>query len=331
VKLEAALRDAAKGKFAPVYLLMGNEIFFRDKFRKEVVALFLKDSGGELVDHDLSEIPVRDALDDAATLGLFSPLRVVWLRNAEAILPKREGAASSKHSPEAIAAYVARPNPQCMVVFESRLDEKDKATRLEKILAGCTVVNLEQPSVGESAKYLIDDAAKAGFALDQRVASELVESSGSDLGRSRMELQKLMAYCAGRAKITIEDVRALVPAEPVFIIWELGDSIGRRDAASALERLEALFRQGHSAIPTLGLISSHMRRLVRAKAGTSQWTPPEVKAQAAKIPMKDLVRALDRLHQADLELRSSPPDDRLVLERLILDLSGHVAGNGRRT
>lgn len=329
MKLEAVLRDAAKGKFAPVYLLLGSEVFFRDKFRKEMSTLFLKDSG-ELVDHDLAEIPVRDALDDAATLGLFSPSRIVWLRNAEAILPKREGAASSKHSPEAMAGYIARPNLQSVVVFEARVDEKDKATRLEKLLAGCVVVNLDQPTVGESAKYLTDEATAAGFSIDTRAATVLVESSGNELGRARMELQKLMAFCAGRTKITMDDVRALVPPEPVFIIWELGDSIGRRDAAGALERLEALMRQGHSAIPTLGLISNHMRRLLRAKAGTQQWTSPEVRAQAQKIPMKDLVRALDRLHEADLELRSSPPDDRVVLERLILDLARSTTGHGRR-
>src|SRR5439155_25759689 len=152
MKLDAFLRDAAKGKFAPVYLLMGSEVFFRDKFREAVIKFFLKNSGGELMDHDLGEIPVRDALDDAANLGLFAPLRIVWLRNAEAILPRREGASSGRHSPEAVAAYVARPNPQCLVVFESRLDEKDKANRLEKMLTGCTVVELERPGVMESAK-----------------------------------------------------------------------------------------------------------------------------------------------------------------------------------
>ncbi len=322
MKLDSVLRDAAKGKFAPVYLLTGSEVFFRDKFRDQVPKLFLKDSGGEVRDHDLGEVPVRDALDDAANLGLFASLRVVWLRNAEAILPKREGATSSKHSAEAVAGYCAHPNPRCMVVFESRSDEKDKATRLEKMMPGVTVVEIERPSIGESAKHLSDDATKAGFAFDPRAASELVESTGGDLGRARMELQKIMSYAAGRGKITLDDVRALVPAEPVYIIWELGDSIGRRDAAAALERLAALFREGHSAIPTLGLISGHIRRLVRAKAGTTQWVSPEVKKQAAKIPMKDLMRALDRLHQADLELRSSPPDDRIVLERLILDLAG---------
>jgi len=134
-----------------------------------------------------------------------------------------------------------------------------------------------------------------------------------------------MAYAAGRSAIGVGDVRALVPAEPVFIVWELGDSIGRRDTGAALERLEALFREGHSAIPTLGLIASHMRRLVRAKAGSAGWIPPEVKKQAEKIPMKQLMRALDRLHQADFELRSSPPDDRIVLERLIMDLASSKA------
>jgi DNA polymerase III subunit delta len=325
MKLDAFLRDAAKGKFAPVYLLTGSEVFFRDKFREALVKFFLKESG-ELVDHDLGEVPVRDALDDAATLGLFSPLRAVWLRNADAILPRREGSSSGKHSPEAVTAYVARPNSQCVVVFESRIDDKDKATRLEKMLTApdgqkCVVVELERPATAESAKYLVEDARRAGVSFDQRAALELVESTGGDLGRARMELQKVLTYAAGRTTIGVEEVRALVPAEPVFIIWELGDSIGRRDSAGALERLQALFREGHSAIPTLGLIASHVRRMVRAKAGSQQWMPPEVKKQAEKIPMKDLLKALERLHQADMELRSSPPDDRLVLERLVLDLA----------
>ncbi len=42
---------------------------------------------------------------------------------------------------------------------------------------------------------------------------------------------------------------------------------------------------------------------------------------AADFRLPGLLQALDRLHQADLELRSSPPDERLVLERLIFDLA----------
>lgn len=332
--VDAFLRQVQKGQFAPVYLLAGSEVFFRDKVREAVIEFFLGGRAEDLVEHDLAEVAVRDALDDAATLGLFASRRVVWLRNAEAILPRRvaraaaaeendtERATAGRHSLETISAYLKRPNPQTVVVFEARLDEKEKISRLEKILEGCQKVELERPPAPDAARHLSEEARRAGYSLDGQAALELVESAGSNLARARTELDKLMAYAGARRTITLEDVRALVPAEPTYIVWELGDAIGRRDAAGALERLAALLRVGHKPLPILGLIASHIRKLLRAKSGTSQWLPPEVRRQAQKIPMADLVKALERLFQADLELRSSPPDDQLVLERLVLDLAG---------
>jgi DNA polymerase-3 subunit delta len=321
MQLDAFLRGAAKGQMAPVYLLAGTELFFRDKFREAVVKFFLEEAG-EVVDHDLAETPVRDTLDDAANLGLFALRRVVWLRNAETLLPRREGAASAgKHSLEAVTAYLKRPSPQSLVVFEARTGEKEKISRLEKILEGAALVELAPPAPGDAARYLVEEAKRAGYQMEQSVAMEMVESTGGELARACVELQKLMSYAGERKSLGVEDVRALVPSEPVFIIWELGGAIGRRDPAGALERLQAMMRDGHKALPTLGLVANHMRKLLRAKAGAKQWLPDEVRRQAQKIPLPHLVRALQRLHEADLELRSSPPDERLVLERLILDLA----------
>ncbi len=321
MQIDGFLKSAAKGQFDPVYLLAGTELFFRDKFRQALVKFFLGGPDGEVAEHDLLETPVRDALDDAANLSLFAPRRVVWLRNADAILPKREGQTSSRHSPEAVSAYLARPNEQTVVVFEARLDEKEKIARMEKALPGAVKIELERPAVEDSARYLAEEARRGGYEMDTRTAAELVESTGGDLARACKELEKLMAYAGDRQTVTTEDVREMVTAEPAFIIWELGDSIGRRDRRAALERLEAMLRDGRSAMPILGLIASHMRRLLRAKAGSRQWFPDEVRRQAQKTSLPILLRALDRLHQADLELRSSPPDERLVLERLIFDLA----------
>jgi DNA polymerase-3 subunit delta len=207
------------------------------------------------------------------------------------------------------------------VVFEARLDDKEKIGRLEKMLPGAVKVELERPAPEDAARYLTEEAKRNEYTLDHRAAAELVESTGGDLARARMELDKLMAYAGRRLTVTVEDVREMVAAEPAFIIWELGESIGRRDPRAALERLEAMLRGGHNALPILGLIASHMRRLLRAKAGSRQWFPDEVRRQAQKASLPVLLKALDRLHQADLELRSSPPDERLVLERLIFDLA----------
>ncbi len=229
--------------------------------------------------------------------------------------------AAGRHSLEALSAYLARPNPQALVVFEARLEGREKIERLEKILAGCQKVDLERASAGDAARYLIAEAKRGGCSLDSRAAQELVEATGGDLARARTELEKLMTYAAARQAISADDVRALVSAEPTYIVWELGDSIGRRDAPAALERLQALLRDGHRPLQALGLIASHIRKLLHAKAGAAHWLAPEVRRQAQKIPMRELLRAQERIFQADVELRSSPPDDRLVLERLILDLT----------
>ncbi len=325
---DAFLRAVAKNEFAPAYLLAGAELFFRDKAREALVKFYLDGRPEDLVERDLAEVAVRDALDDAATPGLFAPRRVVWLRNADALLARRgptseeTALTSGRHSPEAITAYLGRPNPEAIVVFEARTDDKERIARLEKLLAGSAKVELGRAAAPEAVRYLIEEAGRAGFTLDRGAAAELVEATGDDLARARTELEKLMAYAAGRGAITAEDVRELVPAEPAYIIWELGDSIGRGDVPGALERLGALLRDGHKPLAILGLIASHIRKLLRAKAGGSEWLPQEIRRQAQKIPQVQLLAALDRLFRADVELRSSPPDERLVLERLVLDLTG---------
>ncbi len=321
MQVEALLAAAARGQFAPAYLLAGSELFFRDKAREALVKFFLDGRPEGLAEHDLAEIPLRDALDDAATLGLFEPRRVVWLRNADALVARR-----ADPGPTLLSAYLERPNPQAVVVFEARLDDREKIDRLEKMLPGCQRVDLERAPAAQAARYLAEEATRAGFVLEPVAARELVEATGGDLARASVELEKLMAYAGLRRAISARDVREVVPSEPVYIIWELGDSIGRRDGPGALERLAALLRGGHKPLPILGLIAGHVRKLLRAKSGTAQWLPREVQRQAQKFSLPELRQAQERIFQSDLELRSSPPDERLVLEKLVLDLAGKEGG-----
>src|SRR5438876_9308470 len=129
LQISSFFQEAAKDKFAPGYLLAGSELYFRDRIREALVKFFLQGRRDEIVEHELAETPVRDALDDAATLGLFAGRRVVWLRSAESLLARRRAAGddeddeapqtAGRHSAEAIAAYFERPQPASVVVFEA--------------------------------------------------------------------------------------------------------------------------------------------------------------------------------------------------------------------
>ena len=350
------LKGAAGGKFSPGYLLVGNELLFRDRVREALRKFFLEDPdgepGGELVEHDLAQVPVRAALDDATSLGLFASRRLLWLRNAEALLAKRkqyrrplraeapaaglpeegeeetsdEPATAARHSVAAIADYFARPLEASVVVFEATsldLGDRDavrKAERLEKLLP-VPSLRLERPSIGRAARYLIEEARRNGFVLEQDTARELAEACTRDLARAVLELEKLMLYAAGSSRISSAQVQAVVPAESSFTLWEISGAIGERDVAGALRLVQVMLRRNTSPLLVAALIAGHVRKLLKCKEGSREWVHPKVREQARKFTVTELTGALEKLFEADVALRSSPPEERVILERLVMDLA----------
>ena len=356
LSLAEFLKGAAGGKFSPGYLLVGNELFFRDRVREALRKFFLEDSGGEpggeLIEHDLVQVPVSNALEDAASPGLFASRRLLWLRNAEALLAKRrqqrrplgpeapaaglpeegeeetsdEPATAARHSAAAVADYFARPLPGSVVVFEATsldLSDRDaarKAERLEKLLP-VPSLRLERSSTGQAARYLIEEARRNSFVLQQDTARELAEACTGDLARAVLELEKLMLYAAGSGRISSEQVQAVVPAESSFTLWEISDAIGERDIAGALRLVQVMVRRNTSPLLVAALIAGHVRKLLKCKEGAREWVHPKVREQARKFTVTELTGALEKLFEADVALRFSPPDERVILERLVMDLA----------
>jgi hypothetical protein len=133
-----------------------------------------------LTRHDLSEIPLASALDDARSLSLFATRRVIWLASAEAVLPRGRAAASDDDSPTAggaaeLASYLASPTPDVTIVIDSaRFDfEGEEKTRLEAVRKFFAAV----PAVVEFRAFA-PDAARA-------LAQNLAKQAGLKLGNSR--------------------------------------------------------------------------------------------------------------------------------------------------
>src|ERR1700693_4796572 len=73
-----------------VYLFLGPEAYNRERCRRALIekALPAEDRESGFTRHDLDQIPLSAALDDARSLSLFASRRVIWLGRAEAALPR---------------------------------------------------------------------------------------------------------------------------------------------------------------------------------------------------------------------------------------------------
>ena len=143
--------------------------------------------------------------------------------------------------------------------------------------------------------------------------------------------------------ITLGDVETMVLAAKQRSLYELTDAISRRDRPQAVALLHGLLNASDggedSAIGHLYMLARTFRQMLiivekNVRDSRAIWgvlwqgfrMPPfaaeDLIRQARRYKSRaDLTRALRLIARADLQIRSSPPDKRLVLERLILSLA----------
>ena len=344
----------AKKSPAPVYLFLGPEPYQRERSRRALLDAVLgaapedRESGFSRV--DLDEVPLAAALDDARSLSLFASRRVIWIASAEAVLPRGRAAADDDVDGDAgdsgqLAAYLREPTPDTVMVFEASRygfdgDDKAKLERVRKFYAAIEAQVEFRPFSPESARSLAQTLAKqAGLQLGLAELALLLEATGGDAARIAVEIEKLSLYTAGSRKVTAGDIAALVPDAQTATIFVLVAALGRGDRRRSLEILDTLSREGEYMPLALTFLATQFRMALAAreaglrsasqiqahfnKIGARMWPERahQIEQTAAAFSKEKLERAAVKLFEADRSLRDARPDDRIVMEAMILDLT----------
>jgi DNA polymerase-3 subunit delta len=338
-----------KGSPPAATLLLGPEAYERRRVKEAMAAAFPE---GSMVQHDLTEISLAEALDDARSLSLFASERLIWIVNAEAALPRGKAAAAAEDDEgdgpagdaAPLAAYMKDPTPGVSIVFEAirydfEGDDKRKQDRVRKFYAAIPdVIELRRFASHEARREAESLASRAGFRIGDDALDLLVEAMGADIARIAIEIDKLALY-AGNREVTVDDISALVPDARATTIFVLVNALGRRDRARALEALDTLTREGEylplalaflstqfrlalaareAGLKTGGQIQSHFTRL-----GIPMWgsRADQISQTAAKFSKPQLERAMRLIFEADRGLRDARPDDRIVMEQFVVKLT----------
>ena len=351
-EVEAAA--AGQGTLGPGYVLAGDEAFLLDRCRAAVLKAFVPADLRDfcLSDLDLGSTSIFEILDRAQTPSLMAPFQVIFVRNVRQLYTR----GAKKDEFEALARYFRSPNPQALLLFVAdflripadarrmEMDDKNRFERLKETLGEhCGVVELARVSEEDALRWAVATAQQAGLRLEPDAARELVDSLCADMMLISSELEKLLLYADGRGKITLGDVETMVLGAKQRTLYELTDAISARNRARALAVLEGLLNSTDggedSAIGHLYMLARTFRQMLvilekNVRDSRAIWQalwqgfriPPfaadDLIRQARRYKnRRELTRALRLVARADLELRSSPPDKRLVLERLIYDLA----------
>lgn len=334
LKLDALRKRLADRKPGAVHLFVGEDVQLMARMVDAVEAVVDEADRPFAVERLYAAEPGGTPVDIAAAarnMPMLGERRIVIVLRAERLLkPKRAGRAAETEDDDGAEAdegaaidaspledYLSAPAPFSTVVFVAAAI--DKGRRLTKRLLETALVTLFDGNENDDARHdarsnlanvLRGTLGREGRSIERAGAQLLLRRAAGDVSKLRDDIEKLVVFAGDRALITEDDVMAVsADHHAVEDEWAVTNAISAGDAAAALIETARRFERGDSAHALVGQLRWWVsNKLVATEVG-------RVRA------------ALDALLRTDLALKSSGGDDRVLVERLVVELVGRDGGS----
>lgn len=328
------LTDLKGKKYAPVYLLQGEETFYIDLISNYIEQNTLSEAekGFNQVILYGRESPVSLILTHAKRFPMMADRQVVIVREAQDIpdLSKEMGQ-------RLLLDYFTRPVPSTVLVLCHKYKALDKRKELGKKAEQLTLsATFKKPYENQLPEFIEEYITSKGYSMDANAPFVLAQSVGNDLVRLSNEMDKMIIGKTPGVKLTGEDVMNRVGMNREYNIFELQKALIGQDSYKTYQ-MAYYFAANTKKNPPIMLVAflfSFFSKLLLA-ASTSSTTEKEMVSTLKISPFaaKDYMVALRKyslvkiiaiielLKQSDLKLKgvnSGSEDDGQIMKELII-------------
>lgn len=253
------------GKYAPVYLLCGEEAYYIDRI-SDFIENNILDEAAKAFDltviygRDLQGLDIAQAVSAARGFAMFGGQKIVIVKEAQTIKKW-----------EALSLYLDNPQPSTILVICYKYGTPDKRTawwkKIDKLGAVMVSERLRDYKVEEWIRSYLADRIKASnevLTIDPVVPKLLSDALGSDLSAIVSAVDKLMlGRQAGQNKIDAALVERNIGISKDFNVFELQDALIKGDVVKA-NRITQYFASSkdHPMQKELGIIYNFFANLM---------------------------------------------------------------------
>lgn len=332
------LTTLSKGKAGPAYFLRGIDRFLHEECRKAVIAAIPPDARPWcLAEFEFEPGRLRQELEGAAQMPMLGGHSFLLFSDPEDF--KHAG----DEDMEALKSYFARPSPFATLVFAAVEPDRRRKfiTLLEK---QAELVEMLPLNRREAARWAEDFLRQAGTEIDHALAEEVAakfevsnesrgeaKPSGVNLLWMRTELEKLLTAVPEKKRLEAQDLELIVAFREEREIGKLLRAMAERQCSTALNLLRALLGSKVAEALLLWNIANLFRQALRDSAGSGRgpayggWSRPGnlyspwelAKVVLSHYTREEMLQALRAARRADLRIKSSWKDSRILLEFLV--------------
>jgi len=324
-----------KGRVGAAYFLCGPDRFLQEECRKTLANSIPVDARQWcLTEVEFEAGKLQHALEGAEQMPMLGGHNFLLISDTEDF--KQAG----DEDVEALRAYLERPSPFSTVVFLA--SQPDRRRRLIQLLEKkAQLVELRSPDCQEAARWAQSFCRQASVELEGELAEEIAakfensQDSRSTGGASavnllwmRTELEKLLTARPGMKRLEPADLDLIVAFREEREIGKLLRAIGERKCGDALGILRELLASKVAETLILWCIGDLFRQTLRGEAnfgyrgGWSRRANPYATSEITPLtqknyPREESLQAIRAVRRADLGIKSSWKDSKILLEFLV--------------
>ncbi len=292
------LKNRLKEHIKSCYLVLGDDYYLFEKaFSMIKKASNLENPDFNLISFDDDNFSMKAVLDACEVMPLGSEKRVIVLKNLSKV---------NESDKKALLEYLKNPVETTVLII---LDFADKFASIKPNVEFVDAKRMENKLL---SGIVVSEISKRGKTISSEALETLIDFCDGYLTRIMNELDKLCFYDMSEELITKNLVEKLVKKENDFVVFELTEALGKRDADKSLMLLSSLVKD----VGTLSLITNHFRRLffisisdldnagLANLLGVKEYAISKQRAQVKNFSKMQLKKIYALLEEIDFKIKS---------------------------
>ncbi len=266
--IENLEKELKNEKLQSLYLLYGEELYLLETILKKIKSLFGEAVKGINYIH-IDETNCQELIADIETPSFGYEKKLIIVKNAG--LLKKEGKRKNAELValrEKVNAYIKEnieiiKTSVVLVFVEEEVDTKQELyTTLDKLGVVCKF-DYQKPIQIEKRMQAICKAYQVK--IEASTLHYFIECCGTNMQDVINEIRKLIEYAGEGGEIKKEDVDQLTTKKLESVIFDLTDSLGKKDISKALQVLKNLIYTKEPLQKILITLYNHFKKLYFVK------------------------------------------------------------------
>lgn len=335
VSIENLEKELKAGKLNSIYLLYGEELFLLENSLKRIKNIF-----GECIKGinyiNIDETNYTELIQDIETPAFGYEKKLIIARNTG--LLKKDGKRKNvelEKSREKLIEYINKnidmiKESVVLVFVEENADNKKELYKV--IDKNGVVCNFEYQKPIQLEKRIKAICNGYEVKIDDSTLRYFIECCGTNMQDLINEIRKLIEYAGKGGEILKEDIDELSIKKLESVIFDLTDSLGKKDTAKALQVLKNLIYAKEPLQKILITLYNHFKKIYFTKLAlkygkdiissldlkpNQTFLVNKYKQQAGYFTEYELKQILQKLRDLDYEYKNGLIDLQIGMESIL--------------